>query len=126
MNIKVATAQRLLAIPALVAITGTRIYGKRLPDTVKPPHIIIWLTNKDRILNHDGYAYTEAILQISSFHPDPDIADSMAKLVRESLESWPSESVDVLDSFFEGEGDIFEEATRLNHVPVDFKISYHE
>lgn len=127
MNIKKATAERLLAIPALVAIVGDRVYRKRLPQkvTIKPPHIIVWLLSKDRIVDHDGYAYTEATLQISCFSYDPDQADNMAVIVRESLESWPSEGT-VMDSFFEGEDDLFEESTLVYHVALDFKISYHE
>ena len=49
MNIKVETAKRLLAVTALEAITGTRIYrGNRLPrnQSLQPPHVIIWLISK--------------------------------------------------------------------------------
>ena len=125
MNIQEAIAIHLLAIPALDTIVSDRIYRGRLPknQTIKPPHIIIWLLSKTRINDHDGYSgVTEATLQISCFSHDPDEVNSMATLVRESLESWS----DVIDVFFEDESDGFEEATAVYHIPLDFKISYHE
>lgn len=130
MNIKKETAQRLLALTELTAITSTRIYrGGRLPkdQALQPPHVIIWLLSKDRIYDHGGYTgLTEATLQISCFSRDPDEADTMARIVRQSMESWPTESVDIDSVFIEDESDFFEQETLIHHIPLDIKISYHE
>ncbi len=129
MKIKTATAARLLAVAALKTIVGTRIYRGRLPQNqaVQPPHIIVWLLSKTPIYDHDGYSgLTDATLQISCFSRDPDEADSMAALVRTSMEAWPAESSDVDSVFIEDESDGFEQDTLIHHVPLDVKISYHE
>lgn len=130
MNIKVETAKRLLAVTALTAITNTRIYrGNRLPrnQSIQPPHVIIHLLSSDRQYDHDGYAgLTDALLQISCFSPDPEQADTMAALVKASMESWPAESDEVDSVFIEDESENFEQETAIHHVPLDVKISYHE
>jgi hypothetical protein len=122
MNIKKVIAEHLLDDSALTEIVSDKIYRSRLPQGIKAPHVIIWLVDKERILNHDGYAYTEATVQISCYSHDPDEADEMAEIVRHSMESLPG----VVDSFFDGESDIFEEATLIYHVACDYRISYHE
>ena len=128
MNIKVETAKRLLAVTALTAITGTRIYrGNRLPrnQSLQPPHVIIWQLSKSPHYNHDGYSgLTDVTLQISCFSPDPDQADTMAALVRASMESW--ESVDIDSVFVEDESENFEQETAIHHVALDVTIAYHE
>ena len=130
MNIKKETAQRLLALTKLVAITGTRIYrGGRLPrdQSLQPPHVIIWLLSKDRHYDHTGYSgLTEATLQISCFSHDPNDCDKMAALVRASMEAWPAETDQIDSVFIEDESDFFEQETLIHHVPLDIKISYHE
>lgn len=128
MNIKKAAAMRLLAVPELAAIVGDRVYRQRLPQTmeIRPPHIIIWMLNKDRLRDHDGYAYTEATLQISCFSRDPDEADTMGAIVCRSMETWAQEDSDVMDVTFESADDIFEEATLIYHIAGDYKVSYHE
>ena len=128
MNIKVETAKRLLAVTALTAITNTRIYrGNRLPrnQSLQPPHVIIWLLSKERHYDHTGYSgLTDVTLQISCFSPDPDQADTMAALVRASMESW--ESVDIDSVFVEDESENFEKETAIHHVALDVTIAYHE
>ena len=128
MNIKVETAKRLLAVTALTAITGTRIYrGNRLPrnQSLQPPHVIIWQLSKSPRYDHDGYSgLTDVTLQISCFSPDPDQADTMAALVRASMESW--ESVDIDSVFIEDESENFEQETAIHHVALDVTIAYHE
>lgn len=130
MNIKVETAKRLLAVTALTAITNTRIYrGNRLPrnQSLQPPHVIIWLLSKSPHYDHDGYSgLTDATLQISCFSPDPDQADTMAALVRASMESWPAESDEVDSVFIEDESENFEQETAIHHVALDVAIAYHE
>ena len=123
MNIKKTIAERLLADTEIAEIVGSSIYRDRLPKTLKPPHIIVWQTGKNRIYNHDGYSgLTESDIQISCFSHDPDEADNIAELVKGSLESWTQ----VEDCFFEGETNIFEEDTLVYHVALEAKISYHE
>ena len=128
MNIKVETAKRLLAVTALTAITNTRIYrGNRLPrnQSLQPPHVIIWQLSKSPRYDHDGYSgLTDVTLQISCFSPDPDQADTMAALVRASMESW--ESVDIDSVFVEDESENFEKETAIHHVALDVTIAYHE
>jgi hypothetical protein len=129
MNIKKATATRLLAIPELRAIVADRIYRGRLPrdQAVKPPHVIIWLLENERVYNHDGYSgLSEALLQISCFSYDPDEADAMATIILASLEKWPSECDDIDSVLKEDEADLLEEGTDIFHVPFDYRISYHE
>lgn len=130
MNIKKATAQRLLAIPELTAITSTRIYrGGRLPkdQALQPPHVIIWQVSKDRLYDHEGYSgLTEVMLQISCFSRDPDETDSMAKTIRQSMEAWPAENTDIDSVFIDDESDFFEQETLIHHVPLDVNISYRE
>ena len=130
MNIKTATAKRLLSLSELTAITSTRIYrGGRLPkdQALQPPHVIIWLLSKDRIYDHDGYTgLTEAPLQISCFSRDPDEADTMARIVRQSMEAWPGEGPAIDSAFIEDESDLYEQETLIHHVPLDVSISYHE
>ena len=125
MDIREMVAQRLLNNTTLTAITGTSIYRNRLPDTLKPPHVIITLITKERVMNHDGYSgLSAATVQISCFSASQDQAIEMDDIVTESMESWPGDGVE--DSFYDGEDDIFEQATRIYHIPVDFRISYHE
>ena len=130
MNIKVETAKRLLAVTALTAITNTRIYrGNRLPrnQSLQPPHVIIWQLSTSPRYDHDGYSgLTDVTLQISCFSPDPDQADTMAALVRASMESWPTESVDIDSVFIEDESENFEQETAIHHVALDVTIAYHE
>lgn len=130
MNIKVETAKRLLAVTALTAITSTRIYrGNRLPrnQSLQPPHVIIWLLSKSPHYDHDGYSrLTDATLQISCFSADPDQTDTMADLVRASMESWPAESDEVDSVFIEDESENFEQETAIHHVALDVAIAYHE
>ena len=130
MNIKKETAQRLLALTELVAITGARIYrGGRLPrdQSLQPPHVIIWQLSKSPHYDHDGYSgLTDATLQISCFSPDPDQADTMAAIVRASMESWPAEAVDIDSVFIEDESENFEQETAIHHVALDVTIAYHE
>lgn len=130
MNLKVETAKRLLAVNALKAITGTRIYrGNRLPrnQALQPPHIIIWQISKTPHYDHDGYTgLTDATLQISCFSPDPDQADTMAGLVRQSMESWPAEIDDIDSVFLEDESENFEYETLIHHIALDLAIAYHE
>lgn len=130
MNIKKEAAQRLLALTELTAITGTRIYrGGRLPrdQSLQPPHVIIWQLSKIRHYDHAGYAgLTEATLQISCFSRDPDEADTMARIVRQSMEAWPGEGPAIDSVFIEDESDLYEQETLIHHVPLDVNISYHE
>lgn|GEM_PF-5699199 len=130
MNIKIKTAKRLLAVAELTAITGTRIYrGKRLPrnQALKPPHIIIWQISKTPHYDHDGYSgLTDVTLQISCFSPDPDQADTMAVLVRQSMESWPTETNSIDNVFLEDESENFEKETLIHHIALDMAIAYHE
>lgn len=131
MNIKKATAERLLAVDALKKITGTCIYrGGRMPrdQQLKPPFVVVWLLSKERIYDHDGYSgLTEGVVQINCFAHDPDQADSMAKIVRQSLEVWHGEEGGAVDSVFltdETEG--FEKNFGIHFVLLDFGIAYHE
>ncbi len=130
MNIKVEAAKRLLAITALKAITGTRIYrGNRLPRSqgLQPPHIIIWQISKSPHYDHDGYSgLTDALLQISCFSHDPDDTDRMAAIVRQSLDSWPTEASAVNSVFVEDESEGFEQETAIHHTAIDVAIAYHE
>jgi len=129
-NIKKETAQRLLALTKLVAITGTRIYrGGRLPrdQSLQPPHVIIWLLSKDRHYDHTGYSgLTDATLQISCFSHDPDDCDRMAALIRASMEAWPAETDRVDSVFIEDESEGYEHDTVIHHTALDVAVSYHE
>ena len=50
----------------------------------------------------------------------------MAALVRASMESWPTESVDIDSVFIEDESENFEQETAIHHVALDVAIAYHE
>jgi hypothetical protein len=94
---------------------------------LQPPHVIIWQLSKSPRYDHDGYSgLTDVTLQISCFSPDPDQTDTMAALVRASMESWPAESDEVDSVFIEDESENFEQETAIHHVALDVTIAYHE
>lgn len=127
MNIRRAAAARLLADAAIKSRVGTRVYRGRMPENLKPPHIIVWLLRNERPYDQDGYTgLSEALLQISCFSYDPDEAMDIANLVKESMESWPAEAEGVRTAFIDDESDGLESETEIYHVPLDVKIKYHE
>lgn len=128
MNIKKAIAERLLANNNITEIVGTRIYRGRLPETLKPPHIIVWqLPGHERIYDHDGYAgITKSNILVACYSEEVDQADDLADLVIADLEAWAAESEIVGPVFLEDRQDDFGETVRVHGVPLNFRIIYNE
>lgn len=130
MQIKSATATRLLAIQALKTIAGDRVYrAGRMPknQNLQPPFVVIRMPSKTPIYDHDGYSgLTDALLEIYCFSHNPDQADQMAAIIRQSMEAWPGETDDVDACMVSNEPEDVEQNTLIHFTLLEVNISYHE
>lgn len=117
-----AVRLKLIADPAVTALVGTRYYPNRLPQNAVLPAVVYFEVSNVPVTTFDGDAATRITnirLQLDVY--DDDYADTkeaarLIDLVVSNLRSTALKA-DRLDS-----RDLYEDATRLHRVSMDFSV----
>lgn len=120
--IETALYSRLTTYAPLEALISTRVYAVAPPQDVVLPYCVCSKVSNQRQYSHDGYSSLQRPrIQVSCFATGYLIAKQIAEQVIAALESWPGAD-NVQAAFMENEIDLYEQDTKLYHVPVDFLI----
>ena len=109
----------------LIALTSTRIYPVDGLEQCAKPYIVYAVISEIRHYCHGGYSnLSEYRVQISCYGDTLASARAVADQVVTAMDAWPAANANVQASFFENDLYIFEENTKLHHIPVDYKVAY--
>lgn len=120
---------RLTGYAGLAALVGTRVYPIKLPQTPTMPAVSYQRIDGPResgIASEHGMAHPR--IQVDSWASTYGGAKAVAEQVRTALERWSDATTTpvVLDSFIEGDTDLYESEVELYRVSMDFVIWHRE
>ena len=120
---------RLSTYAGLTALVGTRVYPIKLPQEPAMPSVTYQRIDGPResgMTQEHGMAHPR--IQVDSWASTYGGAKAVAEQVRTALERWSNSGTtpEILDSFIEGDTDLYESEVELYRVSMDFLIWYRE
>ncbi len=104
---------------------SNRVYPNVAPSGVDRPYLVYRLVSPGRDYTHAGFSdLSESRFQVSVFADNYGSAKNTAKQVKDGLEGWKTS--EVLATFLAGEMDLYEDDTKIHHIPLDFWIWHKE
>ncbi len=105
----------LRTIPAI----NNRAYAAYAPQDVANPYIVFRLIAGSRRYSHDGFSSLSVDrVQVSVYADTYATARGVADEVINRMESWATAQA----TFMASQVDIYEEETKLYHIPVDYEV----
>lgn len=132
MLIEQAILNELAGTAGLTAIVGQRIYYVKAPQDVTVPYVVLFKVSGVREHSHDGASgLGNPRFQVSCFAETYYQAKQIAQQVQSALQGFSGTmggegGTPVGASFYANEMDIYEEATKLYHVALDFMLWHSE
>ena len=133
------TPDRLTAQTALVAITATKVYPNKAPESpaVQPPYITVRRSSNRHLMVLSGTEGSAAPrLLITAHHLTANACDALADLIRQLLNgyatpSWQSATPRIKGMFLEDDGDdwdadIYGGELGVHTVQMTFKVWHTE
>jgi hypothetical protein len=107
------------------SVTGTFYLRVGTQDAVTP-YGIVFKVSPGKDYTHSGGGLSQSRLQCSCFADTYYAAKTFAREVITAMEAWPNSTsttaTGVQAVFLEGEVDLFDDETKVHHIPVDFFI----
>ncbi len=108
-------------LKAQVTNVNNRVYPNFGPAGATRPYLVYKLISPGRVYSHDGFSQlSNSRYQVSVFADTYSSAKSTAKQVKEGFEGWKTTTVSGI--FLTGEMDLYEEDTKIHHIPLDFFV----
>ena len=91
------------------------------------PYGVVFKVSPGKDYTHTGSGLSQSRLQCSCYADTYLAAKTMAKQVIADMEAWPTKttsatSTGVQTVFLESELDLFDDASKVHHVPLDFFV----
>jgi len=120
---------RLSTFAGFTALVGTRVYPLKLPQKPTMPAVTYQRIDGVResgIANEHGMAHPR--IQVDSWASSYGGAKAVAEQVRQALERWSDTTTTpvILDSFIDGDTDLYESDVELYRVSMDYIVWYRE
>ena len=107
------------------SVTGT-FYLRVGTQEAVTPYGIVFKVSPGKDYTHTGSGLSQSRLQCSCFADTYLDAKNFAREVITAMEAWPNSTsttaTGVQTVFLEGEMDLFDDASKVHHVPLDFFI----
>jgi hypothetical protein len=105
----------------LKALIGTRFYAVQAPHKTDAPYCVYRTISNPPEYTHSGKDGSHARFQVSCFAETYKAALQVAEQVINALHAWPH-SDEVKSVFVNDTQDLYDDTTKMYHVPVDFTI----
>ena len=106
-------------------VTGTFYLRVGTQDAVTP-YGVVFKVSPGKDYTHTGSGLSQSRLQCSCFADTYYAAKTFAREVITAMEAWPNSTsttaTGVQTVFLEGEMDLFDDASKVHHVPLDFFV----
>ena len=107
------------------SVTGTFYLRVGTQDAVTP-YGIVFKVSPGKDYTHTGSGLSQSRLQCSCFADTYYAAKTFAREVITAMEAWPNSTSTTASGvqtvFLEGETDLFDDASKVHHVPLDFFV----
>ena len=107
------------------SVTGT-FYLRVGTQEAVTPYGIVFKVSPGKDYTHTGSGLSQSRLQCSCFADTYYAAKTFASEVITAMEAWPDSTsttaTGVQTVFLEGEMDLFDDASNVHHIPLDFFI----
>ena len=107
------------------SVTGTFYLRVGTQDAVTP-YGIVFKVSPGKDYTHTGSGLSQSRLQCSCFADTYYAAKTFASEVITAMEAWPNSTSTTASGvqtvFLEGETDLFDDASKVHHVPLDFFV----
>ena len=127
MNLEVALRAHLRTVPALAALVGTRIYPRRLPQSVTLPAITIQRISTG-VVQHKGNSHLDRVrVQVDGWADDYAGAEALQKEIRAGMETFKRQSNPrVARTFLRNARDLDNPDINRYRASMDFMIWVNE
>ena len=106
-------------------VTGTFYLRVGTQDAVTP-YGIVFKVSPGKDYTHTGSGLSQSRLQCSCFADTYLDAKTFARQVITAMEAWPNSTsttaTGVQTVFLEGETDLFDDVSKVHHIPLDFFV----
>ena len=106
-------------------VTGTFYLRVGTQDAVTP-YGVVFKVSPGKDYTHTGSGLSQSRLQCSCFADTYYAAKTFAREVITAMEAWPNSTSTTASGvqtvFLEGETDLFDDASKVHHVPLDFFV----
>ena len=129
MTIEQALLTKLLATPALTALTGQKIYYVKAPQNVIAPYLTYQKISEQVAHSHQGYSHLkECRIQFSAFSTTYMGAKAINAQIFAALDGLVGMmgGIEVGACLQEDEVDMYDAETSLHYCPVDYMITYYD
>ena len=107
------------------SVTGT-FYLRVGTQEAVTPYGIVFKVSPGKDYTHTGSGLSQSRLQCSCFADTYYAAKTFAREVITAMEAWPNSTSTTASGvqtvFLEGEMDLFDDASKVHHIPLDFFI----
>ena len=107
------------------SVTGT-FYLRVGTQEAVTPYGIVFKVSPGKDYTHTGSGLSQSRLQCSCFADTYYAAKTFAREVITAMEAWPNSTSTTASGvqtvFLEGEMDLFDDASKVHHVPLDFFV----
>jgi len=117
---------RLSTYAGLIALVSTRIYPVKAPASTLKPFIVYYKISDVRNTSHSGFSNLSMTrFQISVYSETYIAAKNIRSQVIACMENWIDRPT-IQAVLPAGENDIYEDDTKIFHLPLDFIIWHNQ